>query len=49
MLISVSRTWRPRKELGTADDRDLGIAVAESFFRLGPSHETAAVRQRKRV
>jgi hypothetical protein len=46
MLISVSRTWRPRKELGTTDDRDLGIAVAESFFRLGPSHEPAAVRQR---
>jgi hypothetical protein len=44
LLIHVSRTWNPQKELGVPDSRHLGVAVGEILFEDDGDKNTLAVR-----
>jgi len=44
LLINVSRTWNPQKELGIPDPRRLGVALGEIVFEDDGDKNTLAVR-----
>lgn len=47
IMLEVGRTWSPRRELGTPDPRDLGVAVAGRFFESDPPDRSVAPAGRR--